>query len=919
MMNSQLNTKHNNSVVPPQFSLPPHLFAEIFPFHLVFNRNTEVLQVGEVLQRICPKLSVGSQLNQHFQIIRPYIGIEFNRIQEQSKSLFLLESLHNAMQLKGQMVYVEQSEVMLFLGSPWITEVATLKSIGLTLNDFPVHDPIVDFLFLLQAQNTALSDTKKLTNELTKQRTALRKANRKLTAQYAVTHILAEASTFSEASVKILAAICEALDWQIGALWNVDENTNLLQCQEVWKASESQFTSFESITRMLTFAPGVGLPGRVWQTGEPVWMADITTDNNSLRRLHAAEAGLRGAFGFPIKRGSQVVGIIEFFSNKTYQHDDSLFELMVDIGIKLGQFAQRKQIEEALLKQTEISASLKSILDSMGDAVIVADENNNFLVFNPAAERVFGNQLNSSDNKCPQQCNLYLPDKITPFVINDLPLGRSIRGEDVNNVEMFVPHPSEAKSIWVMVTGRPLKDKNGVIKGGVIVCRDITERKRVEEQLIYDAFHDGLTGLPNRVLLMERLENAIALRKQRKNYLFAVLFLDLDRFKVINDSLGHMIGDQLLIAITRRLKTCLREEDTIARLGGDEFGILLENIKDESYATYVSERIEKELMLPFNLSGNEVFASVSIGIAMSTTGDEQAQNLLRDADTAMYHAKARSTTLRYQVFDTAMHVRAVTLLQLETDLRRAVERDEFKLHYQPIVSLQTGKITGFEALVRWQHPLRGLISPLEFIPIAEETGLIIPIGWWVLREACRQMRVWHLQFPRSPLTISVNISGKQFSQPNLIKHIEQILAETNLDPCSLKLEITESVLMENAKSAAAMLVKLQALGIRLSMDDFGTGYSSLSYLHRFPIDTLKIDRSFINIVDIDIEKIEIIRTVIALAWNLGMDVVAEGVETQNQMAQLKALKCQYGQGYFFSKPLDAEKAQALIEAELTTI
>lgn len=797
---------------------------------------------------------------------------------------------------------------------------ASLKFFGLTLNNFPIHDPVVYFFFLLQAQNTALSDTKKLTSELTRQRAELRKTNQKLTLQHAVTHILAETSTFSEATVKILAAICKALDWQIGALWKVDEHANFLQCQEVWKVFPDQFTEFESITRMLTFAPGVGLPGRVWHTGSPVWIADVTTDSNSPRRLHASVAGLHGAFGFPIKIGSEVVGIFEFFSHKSYQPDDNFLELIADIGVKIGQFAQRKQIEEALLKQTEISESLKSILDSMGDAVIVADENENFLVFNPAAERIFGSQsIVSSSNKYSQQSGLYLPDMVTPFVANELPLARLIRGEDVNNVEMFVRHSKAPHGIWAMITGRPLKDKNGVLKGAVIVCRDITERKQVEKQLVHDAFHDRLTGLANRALFMDRLGHTISVAKRREDYLFAVLFLDLDRFKVINDSLGHMIGDQLLIAISRRLETCLRSGDTIARLGGDEFAILLEDIKNESYATCIAERLQNELMLPFNLSGQEVFAGVSIGIAMSTTGYDRPENLLRDADTAMYHAKVQGTTTGYQVFDKAMHSRAVALLKLETDLRRAVERQEFQLHYQPIVSLHTGRLSGFEALVRWQHPQRELISPAEFIPVAEETGLIIPIGWWALREACRQMRAWHEQFPlSSPLTISVNICGKQFLQPDLIKQIEQILQETGLDAHSLKLEITESILIENAESAAAMLVQLQTKGIRLSIDDFGTGYSSLSYLHRFPIDTLKIDRSFINKVDFDAEKIQIIRTIVALAWNLGMDVVAEGVETKKQMHQLKALRCDFGQGYLFSKPLDSQKAEELIAAEITT-
>jgi diguanylate cyclase (GGDEF)-like protein len=452
----------------------------------------------------------------------------------------------------------------------------------------------------------------------------------------------------------------------------------------------------------------------------------------------------------------------------------------------------------------------------------------------------------------------------------------------------------------------------------VALQNEVTERKRVEKQLLHNAFHDSLTNLPNRALFMDRLEHALAYSKRHKNYLFAVLFLDMDRFKAVNDSLGHSKGDQLLIAIARRLEECLRSGDTITRLGGDEFVFLLEDIKDINKATDVADRIQKALTLPFNLGGHEVFITTSIGIALSTKVYQQAEDILRDADIAMYRAKALGKG-GYEVFDTSMHTQALTLLQLETELRRAIERGEFRLYYQPIVLLESGRITGFEALVRWQHPDRGLVSPADFIPLAEETGLIIPIGWWVLREACRQIRTWHVKFPvTEPLAISVNISGKQFSQPDLIEQIEQILQETGIDARSLKLEITESVLMENAESAAAMLVQMQALGIRFSMDDFGTGYSSLSYLHRFPINTLKIDRAFINGLNVDMEKMDIIRTIVALACSLDMDVIAEGVETCQQMYQLKALKCDFGQGYFFSKPLNSEMAAALIAASIRT-
>lgn len=449
-----------------------------------------------------------------------------------------------------------------------------------------------------------------------------------------------------------------------------------------------------------------------------------------------------------------------------------------------------------------------------------------------------------------------------------------------------------------------------------VLKQSIAESQRWEKLLLHNALHDALTGLPNRVLFMERLGQALERTKRCEDNLFAVLFLDLDRFKIVNDSLGHMIGDQLLQAFARQLQTCVRDKDTVARLGGDEFAILLEDIQDVANAIHIADHIQKTLTLPFILNGYDVFTSASIGIALGSIGYDKPEDMLRDADTAMYRAKALGTTTHYQVFDKIMHAQAMALLQLETDLRWAIERNEFRIHYQPIVSLSSGKIIGFEALLRWQHALRGLVSPMEFIPMAEETGLIIPIGWWVLREACRQMRAWQLQFPVSlPLTMSVNISSQQFSQPDLIKQIQQILDETGLEPRNLKLEVTESVLMANAESTAATMLQLQALGIQFSIDDFGTGYSSLSYLHRFPISMLKIDRSFVKNMDFDVENNQIISAIMALAWSLGMNVVAEGIEKKKQLSQLQELKCEFGQGYFFSKPLDSEMASALIAAE----
>jgi diguanylate cyclase (GGDEF)-like protein len=455
--------------------------------------------------------------------------------------------------------------------------------------------------------------------------------------------------------------------------------------------------------------------------------------------------------------------------------------------------------------------------------------------------------------------------------------------------------------------------------GRVWSFRDITERKRAEEKLAYTAVHDPLTNLPNRVLFMDRLQHAMDRTKRHKNYRFAVLFLDLDRFKVVNDSLGHNIGDQLLIESTRRLAGCLRGEDTVARLGGDEFVVLLEDITDLMDVTHIADRIQHDLALPYDLEGHKVFVSVSMGIVLSADRYEQPDDVLRDADIAMYRAKGQGRG-RFELFDTEMLAHVVTRRELETDLRKALERQEFIIHYQPIVKLGIRRIVGFEALVRWQHPTRGLISPAEFIPMAEETGLIVPIGYWVLAEACRQIGEWHVQFPADPpLTISVNLSVRQCAQPDLVQKVAHILEETSLDASDLKLELTESMIVEDADSTSAMLSELRALGVQVQMDDFGTGYSSLGYLQRLPIDTLKIDRTFVNRMGKDDSGSEIVRTILALAHDLGMKVVAEGIETDEQLSELKSMGCEYGQGYLFTKPIDSQMASALLAKSLEAV
>ena len=479
-------------------------------------------------------------------------------------------------------------------------------------------------------------------------------------------------------------------------------------------------------------------------------------------------------------------------------------------------------------------------------------------------------------------------------------LERTLRELDLPTpFEYEFPQTIQGIDQWCLLTHYPLPSI-----GFVRTYSDITARKKADEQHRHDAFHDPLTGLPNRALFMDRLQHVITASQRRhgaSNY--AVFFLDMDRFKIINDTHGHSIGDQLLVVVGRKLADCIRPGDTIARLGGDEFAILLQNINDPAYTVNVAERIREKLAVPLDIKGHKLFTSISIGIALGSEGYERPEQVLRDADIAMYEAKGRGNA-SYEIFDIKLHANILDRMQLVDDLRGAVDNKELTLYYQPIIDLKTQQLTGFEALVRWNHPTRGLIYPMEFIPLAEEHGLIYQIGAWILHEACRELKLLQIRYPaQPPLSMSINISSRQFSQQDLVDILSRFLTETGVDPRTLILEITESMIMENVGAAVETMNRLRKMGIQLHIDDFGTGHSSLSYLQLFPVSALKIDRSFINKLTANGDNQEIITHIVSLAKSLNFEVIAEGVEMEHQLANIKNLHCGYGQGFFFARPM----------------
>jgi diguanylate cyclase (GGDEF)-like protein/PAS domain S-box-containing protein len=634
---------------------------------------------------------------------------------------------------------------------------------------------------------------------------------------------------------------------------------------------------------------------------------------------------LRAVAGIPLRAGGEIVGVLGLAypnDGRTFGPDEVAllcrFGQLASLALENARLYAAAQLELVERKRAEGALRLserryRQLFERNLAGVYRSTKEGRILDCNDALVKILG---------CDSREDL-MGRLASEFYCNAEDRAGMLTGiqeqHSFTNAEVLLKR-KDGTHVWVLDSATLVEDAgNGedsaamVMEGTII---DISERKLLEAQLLHQAFHDPLTTLPNRALFSDRLEHALA-RAGRSGGSVAVLFLDLDDFKVINDSLGHKVGDQLLVAVSKRLEMCLRVGDTVARLGGDEFTILLEGVEVSRQAIEVAERIAAQLQTPFEVEGHDLFVTTSVGIAFSVPGQDQPGDLLRNADIAMYAAKNAGRS-RHAIFEPEMNSRLRDRMQTETEMRRALERDEFTIHYQPVVQLETGKVLELEALVRWQHPTKGLVAPSDFIPVAEESGLILPLGEWVLREACRQMRAWQLQREDyTHLLLSVNLSARQFRHPRLLESIVSCLQQTGLDPGCLKLEITESVALDNTEETIATLQALRRLGIHIAIDDFGMGYSALGYLKHYPIDTLKLDRSFVDGMGQDIEDTAIVNAVIVFAKTLSLSITAEGIETVEQLTQLQALGCDRGQGFYFARPLTAEAVTSLFATDRT--
>lgn len=667
-----------------------------------------------------------------------------------------------------------------------------------------------------------------------------------------------------------------------------------------WAGYEADYLKTLDITWADT-ERGKGPTGRAIRSGHPVACQNMLYDPNFAPWREAAQRrGYQSSLVLPMFNQGEVFGTLNIYSAEAYAFNPQEVELLTQLtdSLSFGIVALR-----AAQARRDSEQRYRLLAENINDLVCIHDQDRRYLYLSPSCESLLG----------------YSPDELMgedPYILvhpDDCDrVAEEFRAVTLGKHDISITYRMSQKSgnyIWLETLTKPILDQDGNVMQIQTTSRDVTERILVQERFKYEALHDALTGLPNRNLLMERIKLGINRIHNFEGYHFAVLFLDLDRFKVINDSLGHLAGDQLLITIARKLQSILRSTDLVARIGGDEFVILLDEIKDIQEAIRATEKIFKVLTLPLIIEKREIYIGTSIGIVFGTPEYNQASDLLRDADIAMYRAKYKGKS-RYEIFDQEMHANAINRLQLENDLRKAIEQQQFLVYYQPIIDIDNHILIGFEALVRWQHPTRGFVCPAEFIPLAEETYLILAIDSWILSTACQQLAIWNKRFPsRQPLKISINLSAQDFRNVNLIGEIDAILRETGLAGNAITLEITESMLIEDINKTIDMLTEIKSRNIEISIDDFGTGYSSLNYLHRFPVDYLKIDYSFVSQMQAENRNYQVVSTIIDLGHHLGLTTVAEGIETAQQMQWLRELGCKLGQGYLFSKPLSAQEVE----------
>ncbi len=589
------------------------------------------------------------------------------------------------------------------------------------------------------------------------------------------------------------------------------------------------------------------------------------------------------------------------------QHDVTT-RVAAELALQQAHDELERRVAERTEELRQKEEFLRKVLDTDPNLIFVKNSDGVYTLANQAIASLYGTTPQYMIGKTDADFNQNA-EEVAQFIEDDREVIRFQREKFISAETVTDCHKNLH---WMQTVKRPLASADGTVQHLLGIGTDITARKKAEDQILHQAFHDILTDLPNRALLINRLEQALA-RSARTGDAIGLLFIDLDNFKVINDSLGHEAGDSLLQTISQRLRDCTRSGDTVARLGGDEFVILLEELNGSEEAKGIAERVTETIHQPLRLEGRDVLPGASIGLTITTLNDSRsASEVLRDADTAMYQAKLQGKG-RYTLFDYSMNTRAQERLELEADMRHALEAGEFVVYYQPIIGLQTGRMAGVEALVRWQHPTRGMISPAKFIPLAEETGMIVALGKWVLRQACVEARQWQMRYPEvSDLVMSVNLSIRQMAEKGIVDEVESILKETGLAPHHLKLEITESMMLDDTGDTIQTMTALRDLGIRLAIDDFGTGYSSMSYLSQLPLNTLKIDRSFVNRIGQSGEDEAIVRAIISLAQTLRLSVTCEGIETQEQLTYLQDLGCDLGQGYLMHKPLPAGQIEAML-------